>query len=165
MTGLFVARMGMGLLKPKNTRLGVDFAGVVEAVGGNVKQFRPGDEVFGGKNGAFAEYVCVREDRGVALKPANVTFEQAAAVPTAALTALQGLRDHGQLQPGQRLYGPLARCPRCMPPGRTPCASHWSAAVLAARARRLRHWPSAVTLSCGPWPMRFPIAWRAAFAR
>jgi NADPH:quinone reductase-like Zn-dependent oxidoreductase len=103
MTGLFVARMGMGLLKPKNTRLGVDFAGVVEAVGGNVKQFRPGDEVFGGKNGAFAEYVCVREDRGVALKPANVTFEQAAAVPTAALTALQGLRDHGQLQPGQQV--------------------------------------------------------------
>jgi NADPH:quinone reductase-like Zn-dependent oxidoreductase len=103
MTGLFVARMGAGLLKPKNTRLGVDFAGVVEAVGGNVKQFRPGDEVFGGRNGAFAEYVCVREDRGVALKPANVTLEQAAAVPTAALTALQGLRDHGQIQPGQQV--------------------------------------------------------------
>jgi NADPH:quinone reductase-like Zn-dependent oxidoreductase len=103
MTGLFVARTGMGLLKPKNTRLGVDFAGVVEAVGGNVKQFRRGDEVFGGRSGAFAEYVCVREDRGVALKPANVTFEQAAAVPTAALTALQGLRDHGQIQPGQQV--------------------------------------------------------------
>jgi NADPH:quinone reductase-like Zn-dependent oxidoreductase len=103
MTGLFVARAGSGWLKPKDPRLGVDFAGVVEAVGDKVAQFRPGDEVFGAKHGAFAEYVAVRAERAVVLKPANVTFAQAAAVPTAALTALQGLRDHGQLQPGQHV--------------------------------------------------------------
>jgi NADPH:quinone reductase-like Zn-dependent oxidoreductase len=103
MTGLYIARPGFGLLKPKDTRLGADFAGVVEAVGRNVKRFRPGDEVFGGRNGAFAEYVSIREDRAIVLKPANVTFEQAAAVPTAAITALQGLRDQGQIQPGQQV--------------------------------------------------------------
>jgi NADPH:quinone reductase-like Zn-dependent oxidoreductase len=74
-----------------------------EAVGKDVAQFRPGDEVFGGRDGAFAEYVCVREERAIVLKPANVTFEQAAAVPIAALTALQGLRDKGQIQPGQNV--------------------------------------------------------------
>jgi NADPH:quinone reductase-like Zn-dependent oxidoreductase len=99
----YVGRAVMGLLKPKSNRLGVDFAGEVEAVGKDVTQFRPGDEVFGGRNGAFAEYVCVREDRAVVLKPANVTFEEAAAVPVAALTALQGLRDKGQIQPGQKV--------------------------------------------------------------
>jgi NADPH:quinone reductase-like Zn-dependent oxidoreductase len=103
MTGLFIARLGAGLLKPRDIRLGADFAGVVEAVGKNVKRFRPGDEVFGGKLGAFAEYIVVREERGIALKPANVTFEQAAAVPTAGITALQGLRDYGQIQPGQKV--------------------------------------------------------------
>lgn len=103
LTGLFVARPQLGLLKPKNPRLGVDFAGVVEAIGRNVKEFRPGDEVFGGRNGAFAEYVCVREDRAVVRKPSNVSFEQAAAVPVGAITALQGLRDQGQLQPGQKV--------------------------------------------------------------
>jgi NADPH:quinone reductase-like Zn-dependent oxidoreductase len=99
----YVARMQVGLRTPKSDRLGVDFAGQVEAVGKNVTQFRPGDEVFGGRDGAFAEYVCVREDRAVVLKPANLTFEQAAAVPVAALTALQGLRDKGQTQPGQKV--------------------------------------------------------------
>jgi len=99
----YFARTQMGLLKPKSDRLGVDFAGQVEAVGKNVTQFRPGDEVFGGRDGAYAEYVCVREDRAVVLKPANLTFEEAAAVPVAALTALQGLRDKGQLQPGQKV--------------------------------------------------------------
>jgi NADPH:quinone reductase-like Zn-dependent oxidoreductase len=83
--------------------LGVDFAGQVEAVGRNVTQFRPSDEVFGGRDGAFAEYVCVREDRAVVLKPANLTFEQAASVPVAAVTALQGLRDKGRVQPGQKV--------------------------------------------------------------
>ena len=97
----YVARVQAGLLKPKSNRLGVDFAGTVEAVGSDVTQLRPGDEVFGGRSGAFAEYVCVRE--GVALKPANLTFEQAATVPVAALTALQGLRDKGQIQPGQKV--------------------------------------------------------------
>jgi NADPH:quinone reductase-like Zn-dependent oxidoreductase len=95
--------MGVGLRKPKDTRLGVDFAGTVEAVGKNVTQFKPGDEVFGGRTGAFAEYVCVREARAVALKPANITFEQAASVPIAAITALQGVRDKGKVQAGQKL--------------------------------------------------------------
>ncbi len=104
MTGTpFVGRTAMGLLRPKERRLGTDFAGTVEAVGKDVSQFRPGDEVFGGKDGAFAEYVCVRASRAVVPKPANVTFEEAAAVPVAALTALQGLRDKGQIQPGQQV--------------------------------------------------------------
>src|SRR3989442_8564747 len=99
----YFMRMGAGLRRPKVTRLGVDFAGTVEAVGKNVKRFKPGDDVFGGRTGAFAEYVTVREERAVALKPANVTFEQAASVSVAALTALQGLRDKGQIRPGQKV--------------------------------------------------------------
>jgi NADPH:quinone reductase-like Zn-dependent oxidoreductase len=95
--------MGVGLRKPKETQLGVDFAGTVEAVGKNVTKFKPGDEVFGGRTGAFADYVCVRESRAVALKPGNISFEQAASVPIAAITALQALRDKGQLQPGQKV--------------------------------------------------------------
>src|SRR6202022_1466325 len=95
--------MGVGLRKPKDTQLGVDFAGTVEAVGKNVTQFKPGDEVFGGRGGAFAEYVCPVGARAVALKPANITFEQAASVPIAAITALQGLRDKGKVQPGQKV--------------------------------------------------------------
>jgi NADPH:quinone reductase-like Zn-dependent oxidoreductase len=92
-----------GLRKPKDTRLGVDFAGTVEAVGKNVTQFKPGDEVFGGKGGAFAEYVTPRADRAVALKPANVSFEEAASVNIAGLTALQAVRDKGKIQPGQKV--------------------------------------------------------------
>jgi NADPH:quinone reductase-like Zn-dependent oxidoreductase len=88
---------------PDDTRLGVDFAGTVEAIGKNVSLFKPGDEVFGGANGAFAEYTTTGQDRSEALKPANISFEQAAAVPIAALTALQALRDKGQLQPGQKV--------------------------------------------------------------
>jgi NADPH:quinone reductase-like Zn-dependent oxidoreductase len=95
--------MGVGLRKPKDTRLGVDFAGTVEAVGKNVTQFKPGDEVFGGRDGAFAEYVCPRADRAVTLKPANITFEQAASVNIAGITALQALRDKGKVQPGQKV--------------------------------------------------------------
>ena len=102
-TPYFMRAMGVGLRKPKDTRLGVDFAGTVEAVGKNVTKFKPGDEVFGGRTGAFAEYVCVREARAVASKPANVTFEQAASVPIAGVTALQGLRDKGKVQPGQKV--------------------------------------------------------------
>jgi NADPH:quinone reductase-like Zn-dependent oxidoreductase len=93
------------LLKPKNTRLGADIAGRVEAVGKEVKQFKPGDEVFGGAkggSGGFAEYVCSTEN-GLALKPAGSTFEEAAAAPMAALTALQGLRDQGKIQAGQKV--------------------------------------------------------------
>jgi NADPH:quinone reductase-like Zn-dependent oxidoreductase len=95
--------MGVGLRKPKDTRLGVDFAGTVEAVGKNVTQFKPGDEVFGGRGGAFAEYVCPRATRAVAMKPANVSFEEAAAVNIAGITALQGLRDQGKVQAGQKV--------------------------------------------------------------
>src|SRR2546421_677804 len=95
--------MGVGLRKPKDTRLGVDFAGTVEAVGKNVTQFKPGDEVFGGKGGAFAEYITPRADRAVELKPANVSFEEAASVNIAGLTALQAVRDKGKTQPGQKV--------------------------------------------------------------
>ncbi len=103
MRGPLLARIITGgLLKPKDQRLGVDLAGRVEAVGSNVTQFQPGDEVFGRGLGAFAEYACARED-AVVLKPANSSFEEAAAAPIAALTALQGLRDKGQIQPGQQV--------------------------------------------------------------
>src|SRR6478609_3934487 len=95
--------LGVGLRKPKDPRLGVDFAGTVEAVGKNVTQFKPGDEVFGGRDGAFAEYVCPRADRAVTLKPANITFEQAASVNIAGITALQAVRDKGKVQPGQKV--------------------------------------------------------------
>lgn len=102
-TPYIMRAMGVGLRKPKDTRLGVDYAGTVEAVGKNVTQFKPGDEVFGGRSGAFAEYVCARAAGSVALKPASVTFEQAASVPIAGITALQGLRDKGKVQPGQKI--------------------------------------------------------------
>jgi NADPH:quinone reductase-like Zn-dependent oxidoreductase len=95
--------MGVGLRKPKDTHLGVDFAGTVEAVGKNVTQFKPGDEVFGGRGGAFAQYICPRATRAVALKPANVSFEEAASVNIAGITALQALRDKGKVQPGQKV--------------------------------------------------------------
>jgi NADPH:quinone reductase-like Zn-dependent oxidoreductase len=98
----YFVRIPAGLRKPKITRLGVDVAGQVEAVGRNVTQFKPGDEVFGSCRGAFAEYACTSES-ALAMKPNNVTFEQAASVPLAALTALQGLRDKGQIQPGQKV--------------------------------------------------------------
>lgn len=101
--GPWLIRPILGMRKPKDTRLGVDYAGTVEAVGKNVTQFKPGDEVFGGKNGALAEYICVLADRGVTLKPANMTFEQAASVPVAAITALQGLRDKGKIKAGQKV--------------------------------------------------------------
>ena len=101
-----VRLMGGGLLKPKNTILGADIAGRVEAIGGNVKQFQPGDAVFGDTagagNGGFAEYVSVPE-RFLAPKPVNLSFEEAAAVPMAAVTALQGLRDKGRIQPGHNV--------------------------------------------------------------
>jgi NADPH:quinone reductase-like Zn-dependent oxidoreductase len=102
----FLARLENGLFKPKNTKLGADFAGRVEAVGSGVTQFQPGDEVvgnnFGRDLGAFAEYINVSEDVLV-LKPSRVSFEDAAAAPTSALTALQGLRDKGQIKPGQKV--------------------------------------------------------------
>jgi len=98
-----IMRLGVGLRKPKDTRLGVDYAGTVEAVGKNVTQFKPGDEVFGGRGGAFAEYVCVRQDRLVATKPANITFDQAGSADIAGVTALQAVRDKGKVQSGQKV--------------------------------------------------------------
>jgi NADPH:quinone reductase-like Zn-dependent oxidoreductase len=99
-------RLAYGPLKPKNTIPGSDIAGRVEAVGVNVKQFQPGDEIFGDISsfawGGFAEYVCAPEN-GLGLKPANISFEEAAAVPMASVVALHGLRDQGQIQPGQKV--------------------------------------------------------------
>lgn len=99
----FLMRLGTGLGAPEDTSLGVDFAGTVEAVGRDVRQFKPGDEVFGGRTGAFAEYLTLRENSALALKPANMTFAQAAAAPIAAITALQALRDNGKLKSGQKV--------------------------------------------------------------
>jgi NADPH:quinone reductase-like Zn-dependent oxidoreductase len=98
----YVARLSFGLRRPKTKILGTDFAGRVEAVGKDVRGFQPGDEVFGEATGAFAEFLCA-PDSVVDVKPANLTFEQAAAVPLAATTALMGLRDRGLVQPGQRV--------------------------------------------------------------
>jgi NADPH:quinone reductase-like Zn-dependent oxidoreductase len=95
-------RTGAGLRRPKETRLGVDFAGQVEAAGKDITEFKPGDEVYGARTGAFAEYVC-KVEKTLALKPVNLTFEQAAAVPVAGCTALQALRDKGQIRPGQKV--------------------------------------------------------------
>src|SRR5262249_53991231 len=97
------ARIVSGLRKPRLTRAGTDFAGTVEAAGKDVTTLKSGDEVFGAKTGAFAEYICVREDKAIALKPANVTFEEAGGTAVAAVTALQGLRDRGKLQAGQKV--------------------------------------------------------------
>jgi NADPH:quinone reductase-like Zn-dependent oxidoreductase len=101
--GGWLMRPMSGMRKPKNTRFGTDFAGVVEAVGKNVTGFKPGDEVFGAKNGAVADYVCVKADRAIVMKPSNITFEQAGSVGVAGVTALQGLRDKGRIQTGQKV--------------------------------------------------------------
>jgi NADPH:quinone reductase-like Zn-dependent oxidoreductase len=92
-----------GLRKPKDIRLGVDFAGIVEAVGAKVANFKPGDEVFGGSTGAFAQYVCRRATGSVALKPSGLPAEQAASLNIAGVTALQAVRDHGKIQAGQKV--------------------------------------------------------------
>ena len=101
LSGMAYVSRTLRVLKPKRAVLGTDFAGIVQSVGKSITQFQPGDEVFGGRSGAFAEFVCVR--RAVVRKPANLTFEQAAAVPVAAITALQALRDHGRVQAGQKV--------------------------------------------------------------
>ena len=120
-----------GLRKPKDPRLGIDLAGRVEAVGSQVTQFHVGDEVYGGGDGAFADYACATE-KNLAPKPTNLSFEEASAVPGAALTALQALRDQGQLQPGQQVLiqgasggGHLCRA-ACQSPGgaRYCCVQH-----------------------------------------
>ncbi|HEV7606450.1 MAG TPA: NAD(P)-dependent alcohol dehydrogenase [Steroidobacteraceae bacterium] len=95
--------MGAGVGTPAEVELGVDFAGVVDSVGKNVTKFKPGDEVFGGRDGSFAEYLRVKENRNVVPKPASISFEQAAAIPIAAVTALQALRDAGSLKAGEKV--------------------------------------------------------------
>jgi NADPH:quinone reductase-like Zn-dependent oxidoreductase len=97
----YIMRAMVGIGRPNDIRLGVDFAGTVQAVGVNVKRFKPGDRVFGGADGSFAEYVTAREQGSIAPLPLNVSFEQAAAMPIAGVTALQALRDKGQVRPGQ----------------------------------------------------------------
>src|SRR5438270_4771815 len=101
--GSWLMRPIGGMRKPKNTRFGTDFSGVVEAIGKNVMDFKPGDEVFGAKNGAVADYICAKADRAIVMKPNNITFEQAGSVAVAGLTALQGLRDKGRIQAGQKV--------------------------------------------------------------
>ena len=100
---IFLVRfMGGGLFKPKDTRLGADIAGQIETAGRNVRQFKPGDEVYGMVKGGFAEYACAPES-SLVLKPVNLSFDEAAAIPMAAITALQGLRDEGHIQAGQKV--------------------------------------------------------------
>jgi NADPH:quinone reductase-like Zn-dependent oxidoreductase len=101
--GGWALRPMTGLRKPKDTRVGVDYAGVVEAVGKEVTQYKVGDEVFGGRAGSLAEYICAKSDRGIAIKPAAVTFEEAGSVGVAGITALQGLRDYGHVQAGSKV--------------------------------------------------------------
>ncbi|HEY0504576.1 MAG TPA: NAD(P)-dependent alcohol dehydrogenase [Lysobacter sp.] len=102
-TPYLMRAMGTGLRRPSEIRLGVDFAGTVEAVGRDVRRFKPGDAVFGGRTGAFAQYVTVKEERALVHKPPALSFEEAASVAIAATTALQGLRDGGRLRPGERV--------------------------------------------------------------
>jgi NADPH:quinone reductase-like Zn-dependent oxidoreductase len=101
--GGWLLRPMTGLRKPKETRIGVDYAGVVEAIGKNVTQFKVGDEVFGARAGSLAQYICAKADRAAWHKPQSISFEQGATIGVAATTALQGLRDHGHLQTGQRV--------------------------------------------------------------
>jgi NADPH:quinone reductase-like Zn-dependent oxidoreductase len=101
-TGPYFARIGAGFRAPKDPSVGADLAGVVEAVGPDIESFKVGDEVFGVSGGAWAEHALARQDR-IALKPSNVSFEEAASVPIAGLTALQALRDKGNVQPGQKV--------------------------------------------------------------
>src|SRR2546421_2594338 len=101
--GAWMMRPMTGLRKPRNTRFGTDFAGIIEAVGKDVTNFKSGDEVFGAKNGAVADYICVKADRAIVMKPSNITFEQAGSVGVAGVTALQGLRDKGHIQAGQKV--------------------------------------------------------------
>jgi len=101
--GGWLMRPTSGMRKPKNTRFGTDFAGVVEAVGKDVTDFKAGDEVFGAKSGALADYICVKADRAIVMKPSNITFEQAGSVGIAGVTALQGLRDKRHIQSGQKV--------------------------------------------------------------
>ncbi len=126
----YITRLGGGLRRPTQTIPGVDLSGQVEAVGASVTAFRVGDEVYGMRSGAFAEYVAANEAR-LARKPANLTYEQAAAVPTAGVTALQGLRDKGRIRSGQTVLPSYSTSPDLPSSERT----RW-----LRRLRRLRTW-------------------------
>ena len=99
----YLMRLMSGLGAPKYTGLGRDFSGIVESVGKDITKFKAGDEVFGGASGAFAEYITIREEQALAIKPSNMTFQQVASIPVAGITALQALRDKGNLQAGQKV--------------------------------------------------------------
>ena len=99
----YLMRLGKGIGKPERSIMGADFSGVVESVGNKVTRFKPGDEVFSGTRGAYSEYLTIAEDRGIALKPSNMSFDQSAAVAVAAITALQALRDQGELKAGEKV--------------------------------------------------------------
>src|SRR5439155_20242491 len=101
--GAWMMRPMTGMRTPKNTRFGTDFAGIIEAVGKDVTNFKSGDEVFGAKNGAVADFICVKADRAIVMKPSNITFDQAGSVGVAGVTALQGFRDEGHIQAGQKV--------------------------------------------------------------
>jgi len=157
MTGSpYLLRLVEGLRAPKGERLGGDYAGTVEAVGPSVTRFRPGDEVFGVRNGAFAEYVCVREERGIVHKPAHLTFEQAAALGVAGLTALQGAARQGRAPVGaegpdqRRLRRGGHRTASVSCPTRRPSSSS------EGRRRIGGSGPSAAPSGCG-W-----LRWRGA---
>lgn len=99
----YIMRLGSGIGKPQRSIMGADFSGIVESVGKDVTKFKPGDQVFGGTRGSYSEYLTIGEDRGIALMPSNMSFDQSASVAVAAITALQALRNHGELQAGERI--------------------------------------------------------------
>ena len=152
----FIARMGNGIRRPKDQRLGADIAGRVEAIGKNVTEFKPGDEVFGAVGaGGFAEYVCTPE-KNLTLKPGNVSFEAAAATPVVGFTAIQGFRHAGGIRPGQKVLingaagGASVRLP-CSLPGRVGRKSPACAApgiwTWCARSARATWWITRAKIS------------------
>jgi NADPH:quinone reductase-like Zn-dependent oxidoreductase len=160
MTGMpWVARPTMGLRKPKTNRPGLDLAGVVAAVGANVARFNPGDEVFGTGAGTLAECATAAEDALVA-KPANLSFEQAAAVPVAALTALQGLRDKGRVQPGDHVL--INGASGGVGTFAVQLAKALGAEVTAVCSTRNVDWARSVTSPRSGWPRCGPARRRSS---
>jgi hypothetical protein len=140
----YFMRLFSGSGKPKVTRFGVDFAGTVQAVGADVTLLKVGDRVFGGRSGALAEYVVVREDLALALKPEYITFAEAAAVPVAAITALQAVRDKGAVRPGQEVLLNGARAAWACSRRRSPRLMARRSPASAARETSNSYVPSAL---------------------
>ena len=134
----YLMRIESGIGAPEDQRSGVDFAGTVEAVGSAVTRFAPGERVFGGRSGAFGEYVTVRESRGITHMPDNVSFEQAAALPIAGVTALQALRDKGQLKAGQRVL--INGASGGVGTFAVQIAKAWALRCMACAAGAMRRW-------------------------